>query len=104
MRLALKSALSSCAQEGRVVVIEDLALKSPKTKVLHKILDNMGLSSGKRLLVLESYEENIFKSGRNISGLILRTAHAIHAYDILNSDYVILTEKALKKMKEVFSS
>jgi large subunit ribosomal protein L4 len=104
VRLALKSALSSFAQEGRVVVIEDLTLDSPKTKALHGILQNMGLSSGKRLLVLEGYEENIFKSGRNIPDLVLRTANAIHAYDVLNSDHVILTKKALQRMEEVFSA
>lgn len=87
-----------------MVVIEDLTLDSPKTKALHGILQNMGLSSGKRLLVLEGYEENIFKSGRNIPDLVLRTANAIHAYDVLNSDHVILTKKALQRMEEVFSA
>ncbi len=101
--LALKSALSSCAQDGRVAVIESIALESPKTKDLYKILSNMGFATGKRLLIVESYEQNIFKSGRNIPGLTLRTAKAIHAYDILNSDQVILTKKALERMEEVFS-
>lgn len=103
VRLALKSALSSCAQDDRVMVIEDLTLEAPKTKALFEILVNMGLSTGKRLLVLDGYDENVFKSGRNISGLVLRTANAIHAYDILNSDHVIFTKKALQRMEEVFS-
>jgi len=103
VRLALKSALSSCAQDDRVMVIEDLTLEAPKTKALFEILVNMGLSTGKRLLVLDGYDENVFKSGRNISGLVLRTANAIHAYDILHSDHVIFTKKALQRMEEVFS-
>jgi large subunit ribosomal protein L4 len=103
IRLALKSALSACAQDGRVVVIEDLSMDAPKTKDLFEVLVNMGFSAEKNLLVLEDYKENVFKSGRNIPGLILRTANAIHAYDILNSDHVILTEKALHKIEEVFS-
>jgi large subunit ribosomal protein L4 len=103
VRLALKSALSASAQDGRVAVIENVALDAPKTKALFEILVNMGFSNEKNLLVLEGYEENVFKSGRNIPGLILRTANAIHAYDILNSDHVIFTKKALKKMEEVFS-
>jgi len=103
VRLALKSALSSCAQDGKVAVIEDLTLAAPRTKDLHEILVNMGFATGKRLLVLEAYEENIFKSGRNIPGLVLITANGIHAYDVLNSDHVILTKKALQKMEEVFS-
>ena len=86
-----------------MVVIEDLTLEVPRTKALHEILDNMGFPTGKRLLVLEGYEENIFKSGRNIPGLVLKTANGIHAYDVLNSDHVILTKKALQKMEEVFS-
>lgn len=102
-RLALKSALSSCAQDGRVVVMEDLTLETPKTKTLFEIFVNMGFSTGKKLLVLDGYDENIFKSGRNIPGLVLRTADAIHAYDVLISDHVIFTRKALQKVEEVFS-
>lgn len=103
VRLGLKSALSACAQDGRVAVIEELSLEAPKTKDLFAILVNMGCSSGKKLLVLEGYEENVFKSGRNIPGLVLRTANGIHAYDLLISDHVIFTKKALQKMEEVFS-
>ncbi|MFC1682658.1 50S ribosomal protein L4 [Candidatus Zixiibacteriota bacterium] len=104
VRLALKSALSASAQDGRVVVIESLTMDAPKTKALSDIFGNMGLDKGKKLLVLEAYDENVFKSGRNIPGLILRTANAIHAYDILNSETVILTKNALQKMEEVFSA
>jgi large subunit ribosomal protein L4 len=104
IRLALKSALSSCAQEGRVVVIESLNIKEPKTKDLFGILGNMGFSKGKKLLILDGYDENIFKSGRNIPRLVLRTANAINAYDVLNSDHVIFTKGALQKFEEVLSA
>ncbi|MCK4597605.1 50S ribosomal protein L4 [bacterium] len=104
VRLALKSALSSCAQDGRVVVIESLNIKKPKTKDLFGILGNMGFSKGKKLLILDGYDENIFKSGRNIPGLVLRTANAINAYDVLNSDHVIFTKGALQKFEEVLSA
>ena len=104
VRLALKSALSSCAQDGRVVVIESLKIDKPKTKDLFGILGSMGFSKGKKLLILDEYDENIFKSGRNIPGLVLRTANAIHAYDVLNSDHVIFTKGALQKFEEVSSA
>ncbi len=104
VRLALKSALSSCAQDGRVVVIESLKINKPKTKDLFGILGSMGFSKGKKLLILDEYDENVFKSGRNIPGLVLRTANAIHAYDVLNSDHVIFTKGALQKFEEVLSA
>jgi large subunit ribosomal protein L4 len=104
VRLALKSALSARAQEGRVTVLENLALDSPKTRTLHAILAKMGCGAGRSLLIVDAYDENIFKSGRNIPGLALRTANSIHAYDILNSDHVIFTASALQKLEEAFSS
>ena len=104
VRLALKSALSASAQEGRVAVLESLAMEAPKTKELHGILDNMGFTGGSCLLVLDQYQENIFLSGRNIPGLQLRTANALHAYDIINSDQVVFTKSALQKLEEVFSA
>jgi len=104
VRLALKSALSACAQEGRVAVLESLPIEVPKTKTLYQILVNMGVVSEKNLLVLEGYDEKVFKSGRNIPGLVLRTANAIHAYDILNSDHVIFTRSALDRLEEVLAA
>jgi large subunit ribosomal protein L4 len=104
VRLALKSALSATAQDGRVAVLEGLSIETPKTKVLHDVLQKMGFGSGKSLLVLDGYDQNIFKSGRNISGLTMKTANAIHAYDVLNSDRVIFTKSALEKLEEVFPS
>jgi len=104
VRLALKSALSASAQEGRVSVLETLTMEAPKTKALHGILDNMGIAGGTCLLVLDQYQENVFMSGRNIPGLQLRTANALHAYDILNSDQVVFTKNALQKLEEVFSA
>ncbi len=104
VRLALKSALSASAQEGRVAVLETLSMEAPKTKALYGILDNMGFALGTCLLVLDGYDENIFVSGRNIPGLKMRTANALHAYDILNSDHVVFTKSALQKLEEVFSA
>jgi large subunit ribosomal protein L4 len=104
VRLALKSALSACAQEGRVVVLENLSMEMPKTKALHQILVNMGVVSEKNLLIVDSYDEKVFKSGRNIPGLVMRTANAIHAYDILNSDHVIFTRSALNRLEEVLAA
>jgi large subunit ribosomal protein L4 len=104
VRLALKSALSACAQDGRVVVLESISMEAPKTKTLYEILRNMGFSTGKSLLVLDTYDQNIFTSGRNIDGLTMRTANAIHAYDILNSDHVIFTKSALQRLEEVFAA
>jgi large subunit ribosomal protein L4 len=104
VRLALKSALSASAQEGRVTVLEALSLETPKTKALYEILGNMGFARGKCLLILDQYDENIFISGRNIPNLELRTANALHAYDVLNSDHVIFTKSALEKLEEVFSA
>jgi len=104
VRLALKSALSASAQEGRVSILETLAMEAPKTKALHGILDKMGCAEGTCLLVLDQYDEKIFMSGRNIPGLELRTANGLHAYDILNSDQVVFTKSALEKLEEVFSA
>jgi large subunit ribosomal protein L4 len=87
-----------------VVVLEALSMESPKTKALYEILRNMGFESGKRLLILGEYDEKIFISGRNIPGLELKTANALHAYDILNSDRVIFTKGALERLEEVFSA
>jgi len=51
---------------------------------------------------MEGHNRNFELSCRNIPGVDYRHARVINAYDVLNADYVLLTEPALKTVEEVF--
>ena len=103
-RQALISALSLKAGASAVSVIEPLAFEVPKTKLMAEILDRMGLSDKRTLLVLDQATESVVKSCRNLRNLRTTLAHQVHPYDLLECDAVLLTQAGLDRMKEVFAS
>jgi large subunit ribosomal protein L4 len=98
--LARRSALSSKAQAGQILVIEDFQLEQIKTKPFADILKNLGLSQKKTLMLTPEYNMVITRSGRNIEVLTIMSAEMASTYDILHSQTVLVQKTALKKIEE----
>ena len=98
-RLALRSALSVRAEEERIMVLEDFELEMPKTREMVTIFDALALESG-ILIVLPEEDENIMKSVRNLPVALAITVDELNTYDILTSEWVVFTRKALDKLQE----
>lgn len=102
-RLALKSALAHKAQDNEIMVIEELVLTTPKTKEMVSLLNTLKLDNKKTLIVMdnESYEENLILASRNLQNVALIYADEINVLDLVNSDMMLVTEKALEQIEEV---
>ena len=98
-RLALKSALSAKAAEGKVFVVEDLGMDEIKTKTFQNFLNTMG--AGKAVVVTAC--PNVVKSARNIPGVVTSPATLINVYDIVNANEFIVDKAALAQIEEVFA-
>ena len=94
VRLALCSALSDRAADGKVVVIDEWAINAPKTKDAVAALESLELT-GKLLLVLGEGDEAAWKSFRNLGDVHCLYARELNAYDVLVSDYVVFTRATL---------
>ncbi len=98
--LARRSALSSKALAGQIVVVEDFRFEHIKTKPFAEILKNLGLSAKKTLLLTPEYDMIIARSGRNIEVLNVMTADTASTYDILHSHTVLVQKTALKTIED----
>lgn len=98
--LAKISALSHKARANQIVVVEDLAMDSPKTKQFADILSKVSSNARKTLLVLPEYNTNVYLSGRNISSNKTAVLSDINTYDLLNANVVIFTESTAKFFSE----
>lgn len=96
--LGIRSALSLAAKEGRVVVVDDLAFDTPKTKAMAELLGNMGVSGQKCMLVTGNADRNTVLSGRNLPFLAVTTVGQLNTYELLNTESVIVTQGALEKL------
>ena len=98
--LALKSALSSKAQSKELIVLDNINLKDVKTKDLKAILNKLDLV-GKVLFVTADDAENLYMASRNLGYTYVIMANEINCYDIVNADYLVCDEKAVKYIEEV---
>jgi large subunit ribosomal protein L4 len=94
IRLALHSALSDRAAEGRVAVLESWAFTEPRTRDAKALLDALGLE-GKVMVVVHPEDELTMKSFRNLPEVMLVTTTELNAYDVLCSDWVLFTRDLL---------
>ncbi|MEC8969641.1 MAG: 50S ribosomal protein L4, partial [Actinomycetota bacterium] len=94
IRLALRSALSDRAAEGRVVVVDAWNFDVPKTKDAVAALVAVGVQ-GRALVVAERGDENTWKSFANLSEIHVLSPGELNAYDVLVSDYVVFTRATL---------
>lgn len=102
-RLALMSALSAKARENEIIVLDEFAMNSPKTKEMLAILENLKVAGKKTLLVTCCKEENVVKSSNNIEGVNSTFVGQINVYEILNHDFFVVTKGAIEKFEEVYA-
>ncbi len=100
-RAALRSALTSCVNENRLLVLDELKFDAIKTKDMKKVLDN--LKVGKALVILDSNDQNVVLSARNIEGVKTALTNTINVYDILKFGTVVLTKAAVASIEEVYA-
>lgn len=94
IQLALRSALSDRAADGKVVVVDSWNWSEPKTSVAVAALEKMGIN-GKALVVVDINDEVAIKSFRNIPNVQLVARGELNAYDVLCNEYVIFSSATL---------
>ena len=101
-RLAFKSAMTSKLNAGEIIVVDQISLEAPKTKLMAKALQNFELHNT-TLLVLPGRDETVLRASGNIEGLETTYVNTLNVYDILRAGKVILTQEALKGVEEVYA-
>jgi len=94
VRLALRSALSDRAAEGKVLVVDSWGWDAPRTKEAVGALAALD-ATGKVLVVLGADDDVAAKAFRNLQHVHVLAARELNAYDVLCSDVVIFTRDTL---------
>ena len=94
VKIALQSALSDRANEGKVVVVDGWKFDTPKTSEALAALAALGVS-GRTLVVVKRDEINAIRSFRNLENVQLIEVGELNAYDVLCNDYVVFTQASL---------
>jgi len=98
-RGGLRHALSLKKSEGKLIVVDDLAVKEIKTKAMVDSLKKLGVESG--LIIVAEENEALRKSVRNIRDVRMIRWEGLNVYDLMRFDRAVITRPALEKVEEV---
>mgnify|MGYP000872608093 FL=1 len=108
-RLALRSALAQKISEGNVIVLDDFALETPKTKTFIDFAKTLNFDGVKQLYVTNDDTDTVdrdyflYLSTRNIEKVAAINTRDLSIYWLIKQDKVILTKEALATIEEVLA-
>jgi len=100
-RAAMRSIFSELARQERLIVVEEINIDSPKTKLLVEKLGQYNLTNV--LIVSEEIDENLYLASRNLYKVDAIDLHAVDPVSLIAHDNVMMTVGAVKKFEELLS-
>jgi len=103
-QLARRSALSRKAQSDAIRVVEDFSFEVPSAGELSRMINAMELGGKNILLLTGSHDGAVYRSGRNVSGLVVRNASEASTLDVMKAHVVLLQEKAVESLTQALGT
>lgn len=97
-RQAIRQALSMGANEGRILIVEDIT-STGKTAELAKLLSKLGAARNV-LVVVDNKSNELVRSSNNLSNVKVVQARYVNVYDVMNADKVVITKKGLDSVHD----
>lgn len=101
-RGAMRSIFSELVRQDRLLVVDELAIDQPKTKLFLQKMTELGLDKG-ALVLSDEVTENLYLSARNVPRVDVRDITGMDPVALVAYDKVVITVAALKKVEEVLA-
>jgi len=98
---AFNAAFSAKFSAGEVVVIDELSIIEPKTRLLKDILKGIGLNDSV-LIILPGKSREVELAARNLPRVNVARVSELNVYTILGHEKLLIVKEALETMKEVY--
>jgi large subunit ribosomal protein L4 len=102
-RAGLASIFSQLVRDGRLTVVDNLVIDTPKTKVFAKKMKDMGLGVDRVLIITDNIDENLFLSTRNLPNVLVLEAHQADPVSLVRFPKVLVTRNAIAKIEELLA-
>ena len=100
-RAGMASIFSQLAREGRLAIVDSLAVDSPKTKVLADKFKAMNLNSV--LVIADVVDENLYLASRNLVNILVVEPRYADPVSLVHYKKVLVTKAAMDQLKEMFA-
>lgn len=97
---AVKSILSELLRSGRMTVVEELRLETPKTKEFKSVIDSLGVKDVLFVVGVEEFSENLYLSSRNLKDVAVCDSVEINPVSLVCFENAVFTKKAIKEIEE----
>ena len=101
--LGLKMALSSKAKDGKLLILDTLAVKESKTKSLLARIGKLGFGNTTLVIDGDMVDNGFALASSNIPKLNVLPAVGANVYDILKHETLVLTRAAVEKLEARFN-
>lgn len=95
--------MSSRLSDEKLVVIEDFAVDSGKTKDMVKILKSFSVEKDRVIFLTQELDNMTIRASGNIPYLKVMRADLASTYDLVSSNHLFIQKSALAKLEEVLS-
>ncbi len=100
-RGAMKSIFSELVRTERLVVVEDITIEQPKTKLLVQKMQELDLQDV--LVITDNFDNNLFLASRNLYHVGVSLVEDMNPVSLLTFEKVLVTTAALKRIEEVLA-
>jgi large subunit ribosomal protein L4 len=98
---AMRSILSSLAEENRVLLADSINIENPKTKDLIDFMNKIGFEGG--LIIVNEVSENLKLASRNISNMQVVDVNSIDPISLLRHESILISQDSLAKLEELLT-
>ncbi|MDO5695515.1 MAG: 50S ribosomal protein L4 [Eubacteriales bacterium] len=97
---ALRAIFTQKVNDGKFIVVDNLAIEEAKTKQLVRVLENLKAA---KALVVTANDEKIERAGKNLPTVKTANVRTINAFDMLKFDNVVVDKALVSKIEEVYA-
>jgi large subunit ribosomal protein L4 len=101
-RAGMAAILSQLVRDGRLRVIDGIAIDAPKTKMLAGKIKNMGIDN-RVLIITPEVDDNLWLSSRNLANVMVLEPRHADPVSLIRFDQVLITRDAVKSFEEMYA-
>jgi len=95
---ALRAAFAAKLKDGQLLLVDNLQLEAPKTKLLVRLLAE--LQASRALIIIPERDDDLERAARNLPTVKVLRAEGANVYDILRYDRLIVTRAAIDALQK----
>ena len=102
-KLARKSVLSKKLQDKELLVLDNIDFPSKKTSDFINFMKSIDIFDKKTLILVDSFQENLILSSRNIRNVYIENVKSVSVYDLLDSEMILVDKEGIKSFTEALA-